>query len=71
MRAIGDLLSIIGAGGGYTIPAVAFTIEQLVEIAATARTPRSRITITGAAMLSYDDCVRIAAAGGGAVAFVE
>jgi dihydroorotase-like cyclic amidohydrolase len=65
---VNDLVRILGAGGGFTIDAAAYPVDDLVRIAAAAAAG-SRIHILHAGRLAAADLVRIAGAGAGTVTF--
>lgn len=68
-RSAGDLARIAVAGGGFTIDAKNYTVEELARIAVAANNHKPRIHITNAHTLSTNDIARIAVAGKGAVSF--
>lgn len=64
-----DLIRLVAAGGGLTVSARNFVVEDLIRIASAAANKRSRIVITDANAATVDNLIRIAAAGGGTVEF--
>jgi len=66
-----QLEQIAAAGGGFRLDATYRATDDLVRIAAAARTAGSRITFAGMAPRMLGDLVRIAAAGGGCICFED
>jgi len=68
-RTTKELIRIAAAGGGLTIDASSRTMDELVQIAATASNRGSRIHILNTTSKTTDELVTIAAAGRGCVSF--
>jgi hypothetical protein len=67
---IDELLKLASYGGGFSVDARAFSANDLFRLASYASDKGSRITIRGAG-LKFDDMLKIAAAGKGAVFFEQ
>jgi hypothetical protein len=65
------MLRIVSAGGGLDLDVRRLTVADLTRVAAAARGKNCRIILRHVALLTVDDMMRIASAGGGAVIFVE
>ena len=68
-RMSNDLVRIVANGGGIRISAKAYSISDLVRIAANAARSNARVTICDTDALLVDNLVQIAANGHGAVSF--
>ena len=68
-RSLDELIRIAEAGGGMTLPANQFRVEDLVAVAAAASRCRARIVVTHCQILMTDQIIAIAVAGQGCVSF--
>ena len=66
-----DLIRIANAGGGFRLGAAHRYLDELVEIAAAAKTGGATVIFSGMARHYTDDLIRIATAGQGSVIFED
>lgn len=64
-----DIIRILAAGGGMKLKTAFKPVDTLVRFAATAGSAKSRLVFEVTTIMSANDYVRIAAAGGGSVSF--
>ena len=69
MRPTDDLTRIAEQGGGFTISAKLYTVNDLSTIAAAASRGGARIHVTDAKKMAVNDLTKIATAGKGSVIF--
>lgn len=66
-----DLIKIATAGGGFRLDAKTRLTDELVQLAAAAKTGGATVIFSGTGMFSTQDLIRIGAAGKGAVIFED
>lgn len=66
-----DLIKIAAAGGGFHLDAKTRLIDELVQIAAAAKSGGATVIYSGTALFSTPDLIQIGAAGKGAVIFED
>jgi hypothetical protein len=64
-----DFVRLASAGGGFTLDAQRFQVNDLVRIASAASSKGARVTIQNAQNIPLTDLIRIAVAGAGAIFF--
>jgi hypothetical protein len=69
MLSTDDFVRVAVAGGGFTLDAQRFQVNDLVRIAVAASSKGARVAIQNAQVISINDLVRIAVAGKGAIFF--
>lgn len=69
MKAIGDLLNILRAGGGLVLDGRHFQIPDLISMAKAAGEARTRLVLRNAVTVRTADPIAIAKAGKGYVLF--
>ncbi len=69
MRPTDDLIKIAEQGGGFTISAKLYTVNDLSTIASAASRGGARIHITNANKMVVNDLTKIAVAGKGSITF--
>lgn len=68
-KTVSELISIVRAGGGLTVKAAEFTIDDLMPIVRAAAESGAYIRVTGALHWRAKDLVRLAEVGRGHVSF--
>jgi hypothetical protein len=68
-RPVDELIRIAEAGGGMTLHANQFRVEDLIAITGAAARHRARLVVTHSDILMTDQVVAVAAAGKGCVFF--
>ena len=66
-----QLVRIVSAGGGFRLDTSGRQPEELVRIAAVARTSKATVIFAGMGMRSIDDLMKIGSAGKGCVIFED
>jgi hypothetical protein len=68
-RSIGELVRIAGFGGGFTLDARKYNLEQVIRVLNAAADSGARIHIANAGDMTTDQLVRLAGLGKGCVTF--